>query len=173
MIFPDQIVVLLEPTAACNIRCRHCYHADTKYDSQKMTEEILSSFLDALSPHYKRVRIIWHGGEPLLMGLEFYEKAYTLFEENSKKYGTKFDFSIQTNGTLINKEYAELFKKTATTVSISYDGAYNKVLRQETEKTEKAIELLQFYGTKVVCLSTISTQSVARLTELYDFFKVF
>ena len=168
---PNRITIFLEPTAACNLRCRHCYHADTGYDLKRMSEETVLSFVDKLSLSHGNLRIVWHGGEPLLMGLDFFKKAYEIFEENSKKYQRVFEFDVQTNGTLIDEAYAEFFKQTNTTVSISYDGPYNEVLREETERTERAIELLKSFEVKLVCISTISAQSIAHIVDIYEFFK--
>lgn len=166
-----ELIVWLEPTGACNIRCRHCYHADTKYDSAKMKEETLRAFLDSVAPNFNKVRIIWHGGEPLLMGVEFFERAYDIFAEYAEKYGVEFDFGVQTNGTLLNERFVELFKRTNTTVSVSYDGQYNDVLRQETKKTKEAVNLLKASSAKVCCLSTASRQSIDHLVEVYEEFK--
>lgn len=168
---PNRITIFLEPTADCNLRCRHCYHADTGYDIKRASEETIVSLVDKLSLGYDRLRIVWHGGEPLLMGLDFFKKTYEIFEENSKKHKRVFEFDVQTNGTLIDEEFAEFFKKTNTTVSVSYDGPYNEVLRQQTELTEESIKLLKLFEVKLVCISTISSQSIAHIVDIYEFFK--
>ena len=167
----DNITVLLEPTAACNLRCVHCYHAKTKYDDKKMDIKILSEFLEKCAPHYKAIKIIWHGGEPLLVGYDFFCKAYALFEKYAQKYNTKFCFGIQTNGTLLTQEYVDLFLSTNTQICISYDGQFNDILRQETKRTEEWIDLLQAQNVRLRCLSTISAASVKSLIEIYEYFK--
>lgn len=169
--FQKEITVLLEPTAACNLRCRHCYHAKTEYDNKKMSKETFDRFLTITAPYYKKVKVIWHGGEPLLVGYYFFEYAYSQFDYYTQKYGTKFEFCIQTNGTLLDKKLIEIFLKTDTTISISYDGKYNDVLRQETKKVENIITLLKSSNIKFTCLSTISSASVNHLVELYEYFK--
>lgn len=169
--FHSELTVLLEPTGACNLRCRHCYHAKTDYDPKKMSAETLDRFLAVTAPRYKKVKIIWHGGEPLLAGYNFFVKAYELFDRYAAKYGVKFDFNIQTNGTLLDENFIRLFQKTDTTVSVSFDGEFNDVLRQETEKVNATINLLKERGVKFACLSAISSASVKHLEELYEYFK--
>lgn len=169
--FPKYILVLLEPTAACNMRCLHCYHADTGYDTQIMSIKTLDGFLRTLMPNYKNVKIIWHGGEPLIAGYEFYKKAYELFEKYSSEFGCKFSFNIQTNGTLLTEDLINLFRASNTTISISYDGQFNSILRQQTERVEETINKLQKQGIHFSCLSTISSKSVAHLLDLYEYFK--
>ncbi|CAM1358679.1 Radical SAM additional 4Fe4S-binding SPASM domain [Tenacibaculum sediminilitoris] len=64
---------------------------------------------------------MWHGGEPLLMPVEYYQKAL-LLQEKSKKEGQSYSNSIQTNGTLINQDWCDFFKKYQFTIGISLDG---------------------------------------------------
>lgn len=170
-IFPNNLTILLEPTGACNLRCKHCYHAKTEFDTNKMTEKTLNRFLTITSPFYQNVKIIWHGGEPLLMGYDFYAYAYKAFREFTDNYGTKFNFSVQTNGTLLDEKFVELFEKTNTAISISYDGKYNNALREETEKVESAIDYLKVQNIKFSCLSVISHANIKYLVEMYEEFK--
>ena len=168
----NKLTVLIEPTAACNLRCLHCYHAKSKYDDKIMDLDVLSDFLHKCAPHYEYVYVTWHGGEPLIAGHEFFVEAYKLFEQYGKKYGTKFAFSIQTNGTLLTQEFIDLFVQTNTRINISYDGKFNNVLRQETEKTESVIDRLKSQDIEFHCISTISTASVQDMVEIYEYFNV-
>lgn len=163
--------VIFEPTVACNLRCRHCYQAKTEYDVHRMSLETLDAFIEKCAPHFRHVKIIWHGGEPLLMGHEVYREAYERFRIASRRFGTEFGFSLQTNGTLLDEEYLEIFSENQTHASISYDGRYNDFLRQETGKTEAAIALLKERGVDFSCLSVISSASVNHLIDLYEYFK--
>lgn len=171
MQFPDRLTVLLEPTGDCNLRCKHCYHAKTEYKADRMSLKTLDKFLAACAPYYKYIYIIWHGGEPLLMGTEFYREAYRKIGEYASRYKTEFSFSIQTNGTLLTPELTDLFSQTKTGISVSYDGPYNGVLRQETEKTENALRMLQENQIGFSCLSTVSSKNVNHLIGLYKYFK--
>lgn len=169
--FPKRLTVLLEPTAACNLRCKHCYHAKTSYVHNKMSMDVLDKFLFACMPHYKAIRIIWHGGEPLLMGLDFFESAYNLINQYANKFDVKVEFGLQTNGTLLNEKNIDFFKNTNTHISLSYDGPFNDILRQRTSDVEQAIYLLKKKEVKFSCLSTINSASVEQLIETYNFFK--
>ena len=136
-----------------------------------MSLETLDTFIEKCAPYFRHVKIIWHGGEPLLMGHEFYREAYERFRGASQRFGTEFGFSVQTNGTLLDEEYLKIFSENQTHVSISYDGPYNDFLRQETGKTEAAIALLKNEGMDFSCLSVVSSASVSHLIELYEYFK--
>ncbi len=169
--FPQNLTVLLEPTAECNLRCRHCYHAKTDYTVNKMTLSTLDLVLRSISAYYKDVKIIWHGGEPLLMGYDFFENAYSLFESYSSKYGICFQFGVQTNGTLLDDRLIDLFEKTDTHISLSYDGKFNDVLRQRTHEVEQTIGRLKNKGVDFSCISTISSANVRHMREMYEQFK--
>ncbi len=163
--------ILLEPTADCNLRCLHCYHAKTNYLPKKMSLATLERFLQITAPNYESVHVIWHGGEPTLMGAVFFREAYKLFQKASKKYKTEFTFGVQTNGTLLTEELIDIFKETNTKISISYDGPYNDVLRQQTEQVERTFGLLNEKGVSYSCLSVVSSHSVNDLVALYHYFK--
>jgi uncharacterized protein len=69
-----------------------------------------------------KINIIWHGGEPLLSGQEFYENAVWLQRHYSNLYGVTFANYLQTNGTLIDKSLTNFFKSNNFNVGISIDG---------------------------------------------------
>lgn len=71
----DNITVIMKPTNQCNLRCKYCYHADNGYDKEKMTDQVLEKAIAVTAPFFKRVEYNWHGGEPLIMGLDFYERV--------------------------------------------------------------------------------------------------
>lgn len=168
---PDKISVWLDCTGACNMRCRHCYYAKTNYACGNMSLTTLDKFISVVAPYYKKVEIVWHGGEPLMAGYDFFIGAYELFDKYAKRYQTNFEFAIQTNGTLLDNRFIDLFNRTNTLISISYDGSFNNALRQNTEKVENVINLIKAKGVKFSCLSTISSVCVDRMVDLYDFFK--
>ena len=169
--FPKNLTVLLEPTAECNLRCRHCYHAKTDYVKNRMSIPTLNKFLKCVAGYYRDVKIIWHGGEPILMGYDFFENAYALFKRFSAEYNIRFKFGIQTNGTLLNDNLIDLFVKTNTHISISFDGVFNDVLRQGTKEVECVISKLKNRGVEFSCISTISSANVRHMKEMYEFFK--
>ncbi len=122
-------------------------------------------------PSYRNIVILWHGGEPLLMGADFFSRAYEVFDEYARKYGVKFTYRLQTNGTLLDDRLMDFFASTNTRISISYDGKYNDVLRQQTERVEQVVKKLRDRGELFGCMTTVSSADVDRLQEMYEFFK--
>ena len=168
---PKNLTVLVEPTAECNMRCRHCYHAKSEYTKHRMSIDLLNKLLKCISKYYKEIKIIWHGGEPLLMGEEFFCSAYNIFDEYTSKYDMRFKFGIQTNGVLLNDELIKLFEKTKTHISISFDGIYNDVLRQKTREVKSVIKKLKKNGIDFSCMSTVSAININHMKEMYEYFK--
>ncbi len=95
-----------------------------------------------LSEEYDSVWFIWHGGEPLLLPLDFYKKAIELQEKYFGKNAHRVGNTIQTNGLLLDKKFMNFCKEKYINVGISYEGKYNDILRQRTSDVEKNINML-------------------------------
>ena len=120
----------------------------------------------------------WHGGEPLLAGIEFYKKVLSI----QKKYlpqGKSVLNGIQTNGTLITKEWCNFFASNGFAVGISIDGPenlhnalrHNSNLNGSFEKTIGGYALLRKYGINAEILCVVSSRNVGYPLVVYDFFK--
>ncbi len=70
-----KINLLVMPTDICNMNCIYCFHSAHHEKRGKMSVETLKKLYDITCSEYSEVTIIWHGGEPLVMGLDFYNKA--------------------------------------------------------------------------------------------------
>src|SRR5262245_20413492 len=104
-------LVVVQPTPFCNIDCSYCYLPHRK-DKQRMaigTVVAIKAFLEGVPKCADRLVILWHGGEPLTAGLNFYEAAFKIFDRDSFDHGIRH--SIQTNATLIDEQWCVLFKR--------------------------------------------------------------
>ncbi len=164
----NYINLIIKPTNACNLRCRHCYAADIGYNAQKMQISTVNFIINFFAQFYKNVRIIWHGGEPLLMGIDFYKEVI----EIEKQFpNTMFSNGIQTNATLINDEWIDFLKTNKINVGISYDGQYNDVLRDKTKQVQDSIKLMQDRNFRFGAICVISGKTQDKLIEIYKHFK--
>jgi len=113
--------LIIKTTRKCNLRCSYCH--DWRSRGSPMPFEVLAHLtakaLQSAEP--KLVNFIWHGGEPLLLGQDFFRKALSLQEEflRPRRYVLN---SIQTNGTLIDEAWCEFLGRNKFTVGISVDG---------------------------------------------------
>jgi uncharacterized protein len=113
--------LIIKSTRRCNLRCSYCH--DWRSKGTVISFEVLANLIaKALQPgKYRLVNFIWHGGEPLLLGLDFFRKALSIQQAflRDNQYVTN---SIQTNGTLLTAEWCEFFKRNKFNVGISVDG---------------------------------------------------
>lgn len=120
--------LLIKPASStCNLRCRYCFYYDVADNREVKNYGIMND--RTLENMVKKVfedveysaNFAFQGGEPTAAGLEYFEKFHKLVE----KYNTKniiVNFSLQTNGTLLNKKWLELFKKYNYLIGLSLDG---------------------------------------------------
>ncbi len=165
-----RITVLVKPTEECNIRCKYCYHADTHYETGRMSLQLFEEIVLKISKCYGFVHLTFHGGEPLLMGYAFYEKAFEILKKYSNN--TYWDLGIQTNGYLLNEKFCELFDANNCGISISFDGPGKlNLLRDKTEEITRNIIRFRNKGFKINLLGVVSKQNVNNLNDFYDFAK--
>lgn len=164
------LTVLLKPTEECNIRCKYCYHADTNYTEGMMSIEMFEEIVKKISSSYNHITLTFHGGEPLLVGYDFYVKALEILD----KYKTdrEWHVNIQTNGILLDERFCELFEANGFSASISFDGPGElNQLRSNTGYLTKKIIDLRSKGYKIDLLGVITKKNIHRLTEYYNFCK--
>ncbi|MGB3712834.1 MAG: radical SAM protein, partial [Candidatus Promineifilaceae bacterium] len=125
---PEAFHLLAKPTGAiCNLDCAYCFFLDKEllYPGSKfrMDDELLERYIRQLIEAHQvnQVAVAWQGGEPTLMGLDFYRQAMEL-EEKHRRPGMTFLNTMQTNGTLLNDEWCAFFKEHNFLIGISIDG---------------------------------------------------
>lgn len=177
--------IFVKPVGAeCNLRCTYCYYLDKKalYPSAKktlMSDNILEKYIiQHLESSEPVISFSWHGGEPLLAGLNFYKKVVNL-QKRHKPQGSIVMNGIQTNGTLLNDEWCRFFKSENFTVGISLDGPERFHDRQRLtvdrkpvfSKVMNGLRILQKFRIPVEILCVVSSANVEHPGEIYNFFK--
>ena len=163
-------LVVIQTTSFCNLDCDYCYLPNREQKHQLSLDLIPAIFKTILTSPFVQhdFTVCWHAGEPLAVPISFYESAFQLIEESSKKFNTKSHRiwqSIQTNGTLINQKWCDLFKKHDVLVGVSLDGPdFIHDTHRQTRKgtgshksTMRGISLLQ--------KNDISVHIIAVITE--------
>lgn len=162
-----QINLLVMPTDQCNMRCKYCFHGDSGYSNIIMNITTFKKLINCVSANWKDIQIVWHGGEPLSVPLEFYEEAYSYCQS----VNSNFSFSLQTNASLLTQKYVDFFKSTKTKIGISYDGLTNEEVRGNTKKIINAIKLLQENGIMPGAIMVVTQKNVNNLIAEYCHFK--
>jgi uncharacterized protein len=172
-------LVVVQPTPFCNIDCNYCYLPHRK-DKQRMaigTVVAIKAFLEGVPKIADRLVILWHGGEPLAAGLNFYEAAFKIFDRDSFDHGIRH--SIQTNATLIDEQWCVLFKRHDVSLGVSIDGPRHvhdarrmtRSGRGTFDDVMRAIELLKSYDIDFSTLSVVTPQMLEDVEGTLDFLR--
>ena len=120
-------MIVLQPTPFCNLDCDYCYLPD-RQSKNRLSLDVLTAIFDkvfAINFLEKNLTVAWHAGEPLSVPISFYEKAFEIIETLKEKFNLsslRITHTLQTNGTLINQSWCDLFKKYDVKVGVSIDG---------------------------------------------------
>lgn len=181
---PKAFTTLVKPIgSSCNMRCEYCYYLDKAllYDNNQppMSDELLKEYIRQYieANDVDLVTFCWHGGEPLMAGRKFYEKAMRY--QNQFAGNKKIENTIQTNGLLMDSDWCRFFKANNFLVGISLDGpqdihdAYRKNVggKPTFNRVMKAVELMTRHGVEFNTLSVVNDKCHGRGLEVYNFFK--
>jgi len=177
----NKITVMILPVGLnCNMACSYCYHAGKNLSRGKihrMPDEILEKIFFESSQLAKNVDFLWHGGEPLLVGINHFRKAVQI--EKEINFVGRVRNMVQTNGTLLTRTFCDFFAKENFKISTSIDGTkkFNDVNRRLTsgkgtyDKVKKAINLWRTIGNNIGAVVLITKTNVNYPIEVYESIK--
>lgn len=183
---PTAFHLLAKPTGAvCNLDCAYCFFLSKEmlYPGSRfrMADDLLELYLRQLIEAHADspfVTVAWQGGEPTLMGLEFFRRSVELAERH-RRPGQTLEYTIQTNGTLLDAEWARFFAANGFLVGISIDGprelhdAYRvtKGGRGTFDQVMRGLAVLREGGVEHNTLTTLHAANVAHGREIYRFLR--
>ena len=182
---PPRFHVLAKPSGAtCNLACSYCFFLDKEllYPNSKfrMSEETLEAYIRPLIESHRsnQVTVAWQGGEPTLMGVDFFRKAIQ-FQEKYRRPGMTFENTMQTNGTLLDDEWCEFLKENNFLIGLSLDGPahLHNVHRVDKggaptfDKVMRGLRLLQKHGVEYNILVTVNRVTGDHPKEIYCFLR--
>jgi uncharacterized protein len=171
--------------STCNLSCDYCYYLkkDRLYPDEKtfrMPDDILEGYIRQhieTSPD-PVISFSWHGGEPTLLGLDYFRKIVGL-QRKHQPAQRRIVNGIQTNGTLLDEDWCRFLAAEDFAVGISLDGpeemhdSYRRSkARNPTHKhAMRGYELLREHRISCDILCVVQAQNVHHPTEVYRFFK--
>ena len=182
---PPAFHLLAKPTGAvCNLDCTYCFFLSKEmlYPGSRfrMADEMLETYIRQLIEGHQvpHVNVAWQGGEPTLMGLDFFNRSIE-YVEKYRKPGMSVEYTIQTNGTLIDDAWAAFFKTHNFLVGISIDGpramhdAYrvDKGGQPTFDKVMRGLSFLQKHGVEYNTLTTLHHANADHPAEVYRFLR--
>ena len=182
-----QLTALVKPaSSACNLKCGYCFYCDEASARSGCGKGFMS--IDTAKNLIKKVfdfcgsdsviSFMFQGGEPLLAGLRFFED-FVAAAQDLKTDGSTLRFSLQTNGTLVDEAWCDLFAGNNFLVGISLDGPQDihdafrltKGGRPTFERVMRTIEMFQRSGVEYNTLSVVNRLCEGRGGEIYRFFR--
>lgn len=179
------ISLLIKPSSSnCNLRCKYCFYyslagkRDVKSYGMMSLETLESLVKKALEYADVSCSFMFQGGEPTLAGLPFYKKLI----EFEKKYNIKnveINNAIQTNGMVINEDWAKFLAENHFLIGLSLDGpkeindTYRVVINEKGsfQRVLKTVQLFDMYKVEYNVLSVVTAFSCDYAHKIYSFFK--
>ncbi len=182
---PTAFNVMLKPIGPiCNLNCTYCYYLEKKnmyLDTKnfRMKDDLLEIFTKQYieSQNVPVISFVWQGGEPTLMGIDFYRKALALQEKY--KGDKRIENVFQTNGTLLDDEYCRFFHDNNFLIGVSIDGPehlhdHHRLNNQDKgsfKDVMRGIELCHKHKVEFNTLSVVNRENSYYPLEIYRFLK--
>ncbi len=182
---PQAFHLLAKPTGAvCNLNCTYCFFLSKEklYPGSRfrMTDELLEEYIRQYidAQQIPEVNIAWQGGEPTLMGVDFFKKSIE-YQQKYKKPHMTFQNTMQTNGVLLDDEWCQFFKENNFLIGISIDGpkelhdAYrvDKGGKGSFDRVMSGLQYLQKHNVDFNILTTVHAANGDYPLEVYRFFR--
>lgn len=181
---PQGLHVVAKPVGPrCNLDCRYCFYLEKQAlfpvgEQYRMSDQVLSAFITGYisSQPTPVAAFVWQGGEPTLLGIDFFKRAVELQKPFAK--GRTITNALQTNGTLLTDEWCRFLKRHNFMVGISLDGPkeihdrYRKDRkgRGTFEQVMRGLELLQKHSVEYNVLACVAQETAAYPLDVYRFF---
>jgi uncharacterized protein len=181
----DTFHIMAKPTGAiCNLDCEYCFYLEKEklYPLVKnwtMPDDVLEKYVKEYIQSQKVPEIIfaWQGGEPTLLGIDFFKKAVQL----QKKYsdGKKIENTFQTNGILLNDDWCIFFLENNFLIGLSIDGPseihdkyrVHKGGQPSFDKVMVGLEYLKKHNVEFNTLTCVQKDNSYKPLEVYEFLK--
>lgn len=171
---------IIKVTEVCNFDCSFCRYSNHKQKNEMISVDLVKKILretaEINAKTSRMVKVLFHGGEPLLWGIDNFRKIYQYEKEIANWYGVRFLNSIQTNAFLINDEWMNLFLEDRTSIGISLDGPvgtnahFSGDEKQSFDKTILTLIKLKAKGIPFGILSVITNKHIEEgAKSFYDF----
>ncbi len=176
---------LMKPASSdCNLFCDYCFYRKTAEDYpetsvHRMSEETLTTLVKkAQTPERRAVSYIWQGGEPMLMGLDFYKMAVEI-QAAHQQPGQQITNTVQTNAINIDDGWASFFRANNILVGVSMDGPkemydMHRFTRARTsvfEKVVNACDVLDRHKVDYNILAVVNNDTVHYPEKIYRYFR--
>ena len=182
---PQGVHVVAKPAGpACNLDCAYCFYLEKKVlfapaETYRMSDEVLA----ALIANYVRsqptpeVEFVWQGGEPTLLGIDFFRHVVEIQQRFAKR--KRITNSLQTNGTLLTDQWCTFLRKHGFTVGLSLDGPReihdryrrDRAGRGTFDAVMRGLGLLKQHGVAYNVLACVARETARQPLAVYRFLR--
>jgi uncharacterized protein len=182
---PKAFHIMAKPTgSACNLNCAYCFFLKKERlypgSSFRMSDEVHETYIKQLFEAHQvpQVTVAWQGGEPTLMGLNFFRHSVEIQKKYAKP-GTRIENTFQTNGILLNDEWCQFFHENNFLIGLSMDGPreLHDFYRKDKgghgtfDRVMRAARLLQKHKAEFNILCTVNSKNADYPLDVYRFFR--
>ena len=182
---PQPFHLMTKPRGAiCNLDCKYCYflskeklypNSDFRM-SENLLEEYIRQYIDAQPVN--EISFAWQGGEPTLMGVEFFRQAVR-YQQKHRRGGMTLHNALQTNAVTLDDEWCEFFAESGFLIGVSLDGPrdvhdfyrVDKGGGPTFERVMRGIRLLQKHGVEFNILTTVHAANEPHGLRVYRFLR--
>lgn len=175
-----QVGITVKATRLCNLRCTYC-HDWRAGAGHAMSFEVLAHLVHAActDPHHQAVSFGWHGGEPMVLPVRFYETALAL-QARYRRPGQLVRNRMQTNATLVTDDWARFLARERFGVGVSVDGPravhdHTRVRQDGSGSFDgvmEGLDRLRAHGVSPGILLTVDRETVAYgATRTFEFLR--
>jgi uncharacterized protein len=177
--------LLVKPAGAiCNLGCKYCFFLSKENlypgSSFRMSHDLLEEYIRQYiqAQRVPEATISWQGGEPMLMGLDFFRRSVE-YAERYRKPGMTIHYTMQTNGTLLDDEWCNFFRENDFLIGISLDGpqeqhdAYrvDKGGNPTFDRVMRGLRLMQKHTVQFNILACVHAANADHPLDVYRFFR--
>jgi uncharacterized protein len=173
-------LLIIQPTPFCNINCDYCYLPE-RSNTQKISLDTVGLVIDSLVENNmlgKRLSVVWHAGEPLVLSPSFYRPFFDLISSKLLPVNVSWQHSVQTNGTLITQEWCDFIIEKEIKIGVSIDGPKevhdaNRKTRSGKGTFDKVMHGIQLLRDNHINFHAISVVSKYAIDDPDSFFEFF
>jgi uncharacterized protein len=177
--------IMAKPVGSrCNLACDYCFYLRKMElypeSTFRMSDEVHKAYIRQLFEAHTvpQVTVAWQGGEPTLMGLDFFRRSLE-FQKKYAKPGTRIENTFQTNGILLDDEWCRFFHENNFLIGLSMDGPkeLHDFYRKDNgghgtfERVMQAARLLQKHTVEFNILCTVNAKNADHPLDIYRFFR--
>lgn len=173
-------LIIFRMTKSCNLNCKYCFMLDKgkpikeNLISQELVEKIINQIAAQriINGRLGSLQLVLHGGEVLLLGPDRFYKILDYSKKTFDRYNIPYSFSIQTNATLLNEEFAKILHEFDVHVGLSYDGVEGANDNRTSIKQgvyDEVFELLDKHNVRYGFIVVASKGSIDKMSQTKNF----